>query len=281
MTNQPEFSVDIQKFMEIVVTAALTNGLVPKSQASTLREDADKQMIVVAAAPKSGSTFLSGTLSILTGFKYFRLCSAYSTNEHDLYLPALCMMNPYGCVSQLHMKGTFHNAAIMKTFGIKPIVLVRKIYDVVVSLKHDLRQKEQMSGYGTGLNGYSFLWQDTCTKSLSDEKLIDAIIDLAIPWYVNFYASWHRLCERGAVEAIWITYEELISEKEQTIRKIMSFLGYPNIGEIDQNVLSKKYNTFRSGESDQGTTSLTSAQKTRIKGLFAYYRDIDFSMFGV
>ena len=56
------------------------------------------------------------------------------------------------------MKGTFHNAALMRSFGIKPVILVRQIDDIVISLAKDLRQKEQRANYGTGRIGYSFLW---------------------------------------------------------------------------------------------------------------------------
>jgi len=281
MKDRHQINIDTKNIIETVAGAAFSHGLVPDAQADFIKERGDKQLIVIAATPKSGSTFLANTLSKITGLNYFRLCAAYSTNEHDLYLPALCLINPYGCVSQLHMKGTFHNAALMRTFGVKPVILVRQIYDTVTSLKNDFRRKEEMPGYGTGQNGYSFMWQNEAIKNLDDEQLIDAIIDLAIPWYVNFYVSWHSLCEQRAVDAIWITYNQLFSEKEETLKTIMAFLGCQNAGEIDQEILSIKYKTFRSGGSGEGVSELTTEQKTRIRRYFAYYSDIDFSKYGI
>ncbi len=279
MNNQ--IKIDIQKLIGIVAGAATGHGLIPEKMLASIHHHHDKPLIVVAAIPKSGSTFLTNTLIKLTGLRNFRLCAAYSTNEHDLYLPALCLMNRYGCVSQLHMKGTFHNAALMRQFGIKPIILVRRLYDVIVSLKHDLREKECMTGYGTGLNGYSFLWQDESLKNLNDEQLIDAIIDLAIPWYVNFYVSWHRLCDQGAVDAIWVSYEEMIAEKEKTLKTILNFIDVKYVGEIDQEILSAKYQKFRKGATGEGESALTRQQRTRINKLFSYYSDVDFSLFGL
>lgn len=281
MNTRPEFSINAQMFVETLTGAAMGHGLIPETQAGLINEHDDKQIIVVAAAPKSGSTFLVNTLGKLTGLRNFRLCSAYSTNEHDLYLPALCLMKPYGCVSQLHMKGTFHNAAHMRAFGIRPVILVRKIHDIIISLKNDLRKKQNSHGYETGQTGYSFIWQDENIKKLDDEQLIDAIIDLALPWYVNFYVSWYRLCEQGAVDAIWITYEQLIAEKEETLGTILDFLGYRDIGELDPDIISMKYNTFRTGESGEGESELTMEQKTRIRQCFAYYSDIDFNRYGI
>ena len=281
MVNTSKLDIDVERFVETITGAAVGDGRVPDGLAGFEKKQAEKQLIVVAAVPKSGSTYLANTLSRVTGLRYFRLCEAYSTNEHDLYLPALCLMSKYGCVSQLHMKGTFHNAALIKTFGIKPIILIRRIYDAVISLKYDLREKEQEPGYGTGQSGYSFMWQDECTRNLNDVQLIDAIIDLAVPWYVNFYVSWYRLCEQGSVDAIWVTYEDLFSRNEESIKNILEFLGYRDIDEIDKSILLHKYKTFRSGRSDQGESELTEKQQERIRAYFSYYSGVDFSKYGI
>ena len=280
MNQQLPIEVDAQQLLHAVVNAATGNGLVSEGELDFAKERATKPMIVVAAAPKAGSTFLVNTLIRITGLRGFRLCAAYSTNEHDLYLPALCLMNRYGCVSQLHMKGTFHNAALLRSFGIKPIILVRRIEDIVVSLQHDLREKSQRRSLGTGRSGYSFLWQDQSTKGLSEERLLDMVIDLAVPWFVNFYISWHRLCEQGAVDALWVTYEELFADKEKTLRQVLGFLGI-SAGEIDPEILARKYRTFRDGRVGQGTSTLSAAQRERLRARFSYYPGVDFGKYGL
>jgi hypothetical protein len=281
MRRTSTIKIDQQQFLDTVVGAAVGNGVVPEPHPDFAKHRAEKPLVVVAAAPKAGSTYLVNTLMQLTGLRGFRLSAAYSTNEHDLYLPALCLMNSSGCVTQLHMKGTFHNAALMRTFGIKPIILVRRIEDIVVSLQHDLRQKARRRSYGSGRHGYSFVWQDEGTKALSDERLIDLIIDLAIPWFVNFYVSWRRLCEQGAVNALWLTYEQLFGDKEGTLRQVLEFLGISNTGPMDQKLLSRRYGTFRDGRIGQGGSVLTAGQKERIRALFAYYPDVDFGKYGL
>ena len=281
MDTTSKIAVDARQFLDAVTGAATGDGLVPQGLADFAKDRKHEQLIVVAAAPKSGSTFLVNTLMRVTGLRSFRLCAAYSTNEHDLNLPALCLMNAYGCVSQLHIKGTFHNAALMRTFGIKPIILVRRIDDIVVSLLHDLKQKMQLPQFENGLNGYSFVWLDQCTKDLSDERLIDMIIDLALPWFVNFYVSWYRLCEQGAVDALWLTYEQMLADKEGTLRQVLEFLGFRDIGAIDQGLLSYKYPTFRDGQIGQGGSALTATQQKRIREHFSYYPGVDFGRYGL
>ena len=280
-STQPPIEVDVQQLLYAVVNAAAGSGLVPEGEVDFAKERASKPLVVVAATPKAGSTFLVNTLIRITGLRGFRLCAAYSTNEHDLYLPALCLMNRYGCVSQLHMKGTFHNAALMRTFGIKPVILVRRIEDIVVSLQHDLSEKRQRRSLGTGRSGYSFVWQDQSTKELSDERLLDMIIDLAVPWFVNFYVSWYRLCHQGAVDALWVTYEELFGDKEKTVRRVLDFLGLRYTAGIDPGILSRKYRTFRDGRVGQGALTLTAEQQRRLRRQFSYYPGVDFGKYGI
>ncbi len=270
-----------EQFIQTVTGAALGSGLVPEGLYDFVAERGEQPMIVVACAPRTGSTFLSNVLCQLTGLKYQRLCSAYSTNEHDLYLPALCIMNPVGCVSQLHMKGTYHNAALLRTFGLRPVILVRNIYDILVSLMGDVRRKEEMPGFEAGMNGYSFIWLDSQLIHNDDERLLDALIDLALPWYVNFYVSWQRLCRQRAVEAKWVTYEEMMANKEETLRAILEFVGARQVRPFSDEVLNKKFFTFNQGGSGRGEAMLSEAQKARIRRLFSYYPDVDFSGYGL
>lgn len=264
-----------------IVSAATGNGVVKPEHFHYKKSSQIKPLIVVAAAPRSGSTFLSNVISQTTRLRYFRLCSGYSTNEHDLYLPALCLMNDTGCVSQMHMKGTFHNASLINLFGIKPVILVRNIFDIVVSLARDLRKKEELPGYEEGLNGYSFLWLDRATKKLKDNELLDLIIDLAIPWYVNFYVSWYRLCQQQTVNAIWLNYEILMHDKEKTILSILEFLNFPLPSTLDKEILSKKYATFNQGKTGEGLKILSDKQKNKIRKVFAYYPDVNFTPYGL
>jgi hypothetical protein len=281
MTRQVQISLDRKLFVDTVITAASGSGLLSEEEAALFKARGDKTPVAVAAVPKSGGSFLVHTLATLTGLPYFRLCTAYSTNEHDLYLPALLLTSRSGCISHLHMKGTFHNAALAQRFGIRPILLVRRIEDIVVSLQHDLKQKAQLPTSAAGRLGYSFVWQDENTKDLSEQRRIDLIIDLAVPWFVNFYVSWYRLCEQGAVDALWITYEQMMADKEGTLRQVLEFLGFHNVGAIDPAILARRYETFRDSQVGQGAVILSAAQRARIRALFAYYPTVDFGRYGI
>jgi len=276
-----EFKIDGKKMIKALIDAAFEDGLIHLKDFHFQHSGNDKPIIVVAAAPRTGSTFLSIVLREVTKLQRFRLCSGYATNEHDLYLPALCIVNDSGCVSQMHMKGSFHNASLINRFKIRQIILVRNIYDIVASLFDDLRKKEEMPGYHTGENGYSFLWLDSATKNMNDEDLIDMIIDLAIPWYVNFYVSWYRLAEQNIVNPIWVNYEDMMNDKNNTIISILNFIDFPFNGEINSTILNEKYSTYNKGDSGRGDILLSDERKSRIQEKFSYYEDVNFDRYFV
>ena len=107
------------------------------------------------------------------------------------------------------------------------------------------------------------------------------VIDLAVPWFVNFYVSWYRLCEQGAVDALWVTYEDVFADKERTVQKVLDFLGLRDAVAIDPGILSRQYRTFRDGRVGQGGVTLTAEQQRRLRERFAYYSDVDFSRYGL
>lgn len=268
------------KLVEVLEKSAANHGIPPTDVVKALTAArGDTPIVVVAAAPKTGSTWLTNTLATLCGLRNVRLCAGYGTNEHDLYLPALVAVNREGCVSQLHMKGTFHNMLLLKTFGIRPIVLVRNIGDIASSLLEDLRAKESKAGYARGQNGYSFLWLDQNSRDADDEALLDRIVDLAMPWYVNFFVSWYRLEQQGLVAPHWLTYEALMADRREQLRQVLESLRLKPLVTMTDELLEHRYGTWR--DPNQERVRLDDAQRERLRRLFAYYPDVDFAPLGI
>ena len=97
--------------------------------------------LFVACMPKSGSTFMAHTLSELTGYRYVNLAYAYERNEQTLYLPKLIDSYSFGSVTHLHVRATESTIDLMKMFSIRPVILVRNIFDIVVSVRDHMFQE--------------------------------------------------------------------------------------------------------------------------------------------
>lgn len=237
-------------------------------------EDLGKH-IFIACLPKSASTFLKNVLVGLTGYRDIFSVFAAGQNEHELYLPILSEYAEQNTVTQQHCRASEANIHLMQAFGIRPVVLVRNIFDALISL-HDF--------YKQGAYFNSYFRADF--MDLDDEIQIDLLIDNVAPWYLQFVASWGLAEKENRLDIHWLHYEELITDKGGYIEALLNFYGIGVSGSnirkmIDATEADERRNRFNKGISGRGTKILTDAQKNRIVLLTKYYPQTDFGHIGL
>ncbi len=94
----------------------------------------------------------------------------------------------------------------MKEFGLRPIVLIRNIFDVVPSLVDHHTIENHI---------YPSAWAPTDIASRSFEEQAHFVTQMAIPWYFNFFMSWQD-CE----DKLLVHYEDLVAEPGQVLRRV-------------------------------------------------------------
>ena len=234
--------------------------------------------LLIACMPKSGSTFLANALSELTGYPYVYLAYAYERSEQSLYLPKLIDNYDVGTVTHLHLRATDSAIDLMRMFSIRPVILVRNIFDIVVSIRDHLFNE-----------GYEFptFFCDQAINRLDEQSQFDFIIEHGIPWYFNFYVSWHQAVAKKHTEGLWLKYEEIVTDWHQTLRTVADFYRLDKTeAEIDralQQTLakSKKKTRLNKGVAGRNLTALTDRQRDRIARMARFYPDIDFSNMGI
>jgi hypothetical protein len=211
--------------------------------------------IFIACVPKSASTFLKNLLVSLTGYRDVFMVYAAGQNEHEIYLPTLRETAHLDTVTQQHCRASFANVQMMQAFGIKPVVLVRNIFDSVMSLL-DFTIK--------GAFHHSYFREDF--QILDEETKIDLLIDNIIPWYFQFVASWSLVEKQKSLDIFWLGYEELIADKPAVIQDILKFyaLGAARRGieqKIKETELEGRKIRFNKGVAGRGESSLSEQQK--------------------
>lgn len=161
--------------------------------------------------PKSGSTFLSDVISQLPGFRRAVLYPSSDRREQELDEFCLREVNKYDYVAQSHSRYSEWTAQMCNAYHLTPIVLVRSLLDVIVSLRDHVRKQSPV---------WPMFFADRPHADLDDATLELMLARLATPWYVNFYMGWRR-----APGALMISYEELIREPVGVIRDILTFCG--------------------------------------------------------
>ena len=230
--------------------------------------------LFVTCFPKSGSTFLVSVLEEATG--YMRQFLGYNhLNEQDLYLPSLIDSYNMNIVCHQHTRATRPNLALMREFSIRPIVLVRNVFDCIVSLRDHLEKESRTTPIFNASD--AFFAKSTTAQC-------DELIDLALPWYVNFITSWINAEQQG-VDLLWTTYEDLITNKPEVIRRILEFYNLDQhaneivdaVSRIDQDSGTR----FNKGVSGRGERQLTPEQQKRIVDRFSHAGTTDLSLIGI
>lgn len=231
--------------------------------------------LFIACMPKTGSTFLKNVISGLTGFKERFFFYAHGQNEHDLYLPTVLKFANQNTVTQQHSRASHANIQMMQAFQIKPVVLVRNIFDVIMSLLDFYKG-------GAKINSY----HEVDFEKMCDEEMVDLLIDYYLPWYFQFYASWLDAETRQRLPVHWLTYETLIEDKPLAVEKIMDFYEIESSKDaISRSIAAVESDTrgslFNKGVAGRGQASLSAAQKERIRDLSRHYPSVNFSRIGL
>ena len=261
----------------------LTNSLTATRQQAKLSdfttditEEQLGRHIFIACVPKSASTFLKNLLVNLTGYRDLFTVYAAGQNEHELYLPTLRESAHLDTVTQQHCRASDANVHMMQAFGVRPIVLVRNIYDSVMSL---------LDFYNIQGAFYNTYFRADF-QSLDEETKIDLLIDNVVPWYMQFVASWDLVEKQKRLEISWLRYEDLISDKRAAVQQVLNFYG---LGAQQKAVEAKIRETesearkirFNKGVAGRGTTGLSDQQKERIRRFSKYYPTTDFGRIGL
>src|SRR2546427_7695392 len=199
----------------------LTNALAATSQRARLSdfttEITPEQLgrhLFIACVPKSASTFLKNLLVNLTGYRDLFTVYAAGQSEHEIYLPTLRECAQLDTVTQQHCRASDANVHLMQAFDIRPVVLVRNIFDSVMSL---------LDFYNKGAFQTSYFRADW--PVMDEETKIDLLIESVIPWYFQFVASWDLAEYQSRLEIPWLSYDELVADKPSSDLKVLEFYG--------------------------------------------------------
>src|SRR2546427_4217409 len=231
--------------------------------------------LFIACVPKSASTFLKNLLLNVTGYRDLFTVYAAGQSEHEIYLPTLRESAELDTVTQQHCRASDANVHLMQAFGIRPVVLVRNIFDSVMSL---------LDFYNKGAFQTSYFRADW--PALDEAMKIDLLIENVIPWYFQFVASWDLAEKQKRLEVHWLSYEELIADKPSSVLKVLEFygLGASRRG-VEQRIRDieseERKIRFNKGVTGRGRSGLNDRQKEQISRLTRFYPSTDFSRIGL
>lgn len=237
--------------------------------------DRGKQHLLIACAPKSGSTLLIESLLEISGFERRNPLAAGGRHENDLYEPGLIDAMGRNTVAQVHVRASEHNVELLNRYRHQPIVLTRNLADTLVSLRDHMMHEGPR---------WSMLWADERFAERTPAGQLDQLVDLAAPWFVHFFVSWHQAAQDGSVEPVWLTYEEFSSDPARELGRVCAAVGIDADDHgIDRTltVVAGLETRFNRGVVGRGADELSTQQHSRLDAMAAHYPWVDFSPIGL
>jgi hypothetical protein len=248
--------------------------------------------IFYAAAPKTGSTFVTNvisnvlqvpfvTLSLNSRVQFADSRFGGATNEQNIDEAALLIncISPRGFIAHNHMLCSPLTANLLGMYNIRSIVTSRNIFDTLISYDDHLLRALPKSNESPTLR--HAVPSDYARRDFEDR--IDVLIDLKLAWYLRYYMSW-QACERQElIRPLWISYEnDLLGSKAALAEKLCRHIGLP---ETLQPVLAESLSQEGGGRMNvhKGVAGrgeqIGDKQRARIESLFSrYIHEADFSM---
>jgi hypothetical protein len=270
-TDVPEYGIIHKQPWSLPVLAQKASVRTAGAAGSTATEPTDrKKHILLACLPKSGSTYLASTLMFLPGMRKVALTPAYERREQELGEAQLQAYDGMDYVAQHHVRCSAYTRRLIEQYDLRPVVLVRNLFDIAVSLKdHLIAESPEMP----------FAFFDERILCRDETARLDAIIDLALPWCLNFYVSW-----QAYDGALLVTYEDMVSDPERIVDRIAAFAGLTVEAADIRRALAQAAQapTRRNvGRPGRGAEQLTESQRARILRLALHYPDADFAPLGI
>lgn len=235
-----------------------------------------KKHILITCTPKSGSTYLLRLLESLLSYEVKIFIAAFDRTEQDIFEPKIIENLKKNTVTHQHTRCTDNNIRLLNKHDIKPVILTRNIFDSVISMRNHMILEPENSWWPMGYVDHNFY-------KLPIEKQYDFVIDLIIPWYINFYVSWQRYKDKDAL--LWITYDELFANKIETLKKVLIYYGINKnftLEDIHYHEEKIKEITRKTNQNKLGDkVNLTQEQLNKITKFTEYYPDINFNLLGI
>jgi hypothetical protein len=232
--------------------------------------------VLIFCFPKSGSTFLE--LASAQALQLRHVLSPFDADVNGLRFEDI-MVHGGGFVTKNHIPATPQNIAILRYFGIRPIVLVRNLFDAILSLAEDA----QFTTINDRQFAFGYVRPDFANLTL--DARLELISETYLGWYLSFFASWFRAAETGLIDCLFLTYEKLVESPDQQLRLIADWVGTPLSEKLATETCAAvgrgAHTRFNKGVVGRGQDAFPEATKNRIRAIARRFSDVDFSRIGL
>jgi hypothetical protein len=233
-----------------------------------------RSVLLLAFAPKAAGTFFRQAAMEAIGGSLFRLPHAQGGRDATPYLPNLlaCYLDKDlgQIVAHLHMQAFTANRNIIDAFGIRPVIMLRNIPDMLASF-WDMLEADPVAR-AEGLNGVvpsDFL-------AFSDAQKADFMVDIIAPWYASYFASWKTFVDEAPKQVCVLRYRNFCQSPPESLHAAINHAGFVVSRKTCEAALARVWTEresfrFNKGTEGRGRTYFSSRHVAEIARKLAYY----------
>ena len=198
----------------------------------------------------------------------------FAWSEVELYMPRMVDAYGYGTVAQEHVRATQATLNLIRDLGIRPVIGAR-------FGRHHCERREYLlhAPYVANTGDIGIPRVRRVNTIRPDHRSWPALVH-------GFYVSWYKATYDSGIDALWIKYDDNITDWPKAVTRILDFYGLPYEPQrvsaaLEGVTRDKGRHRFNMGVVGRGRDRLTDLQLGRIVALTRFYPDVDFSMIGI
>ena len=176
--------------------------------------------VFLAFPPKAAGTFLRQAVMELIGGDLIRVVHAQGGRDAQPYLPTFIAyfnggITDHPMVTHVHMQALPANIQFVEALGLRPIVMLRNIPDMLASYWDMLDQDP--AALRQGLNcAIPISWTDWSSAAKAD-----FMVDIMGPWYASFYATWLDYTRESQGRLCLLRYGDFIADPAAVLETML------------------------------------------------------------
>lgn len=231
-------------------------------------------VLLLSFAPKAAGTFFREAACRAVGGHLFRITQAQGGRDGVPYLPTFlaCYLDPETppVVSHIHMQALPANRNFIAMFGLKPVIMLRDVADMLASY-WDMLDSDPVAR-ADGLN--CLIPRDF--PDLSHDAKADFMLDVIAPWYASYFATWKDFADRSPGTVCVLRYADFVAAPADALHAALMHAGFVVSRVKCEQALAAVWDEranhrFNKGETGRGTRYFTPERRLRLARLLAHY----------
>jgi hypothetical protein len=253
----------------------LPDGSFKDETARYLRETgARRNLLFLAFAPKAAGTYFRQAAMHAIGGQLIRMVHAQGGRDGTPYLPNLlvCLLDQGTLepVTHIHMQALAANRNLIEALGIRPVIMLRSVPDMLASFMDmlDADAAARAEGLNCQVPG-DFVTFDQARKT-------DFMIDVIAPWYASYFATWKTFAVEAPERVCVLHYDDFRADPAATLHAALTHAGFVVSRKKCSQALEKVWQErgkfrFNQGRQGRGGEYFSPAQLEKLRRMLSYY----------